>query len=224
MAKTRGAHSFRPRVRQALLLLPQAPLLLPLAPLLPTSMSSTPPQLTAPLPPKQAPALVCLLCAPLLPLLPLPLLLVILRVPPLWPLHRGGIILELGPHHQLLHIPGQPKGPHLPRGPGLQAQRNHLRRDLGRRPPHLIRVLTEPQTYLRGPSSGDLTSPTTPFRGMLAAGIEIFMGKCIMISRPFPWTRDSKTLCSSYNDTIWNHSWCRISSIILGSSPSSIIR
>ena len=161
----------------------------------------------------------CLLCAPLL-----PLLLVMLRVPPLWPLHRGDIILEFGPYHQLLHIPGQPEGLHIPRGPGLLAQGSHLRQDPGRRPLHLIRVFPEPQTCLRGPSSGNLTSPATPSWGMLAAGIEIFMGRCTMISRRLLRTRGSETPCSSNSDTIRSHLWCRVSSIILGSSPSSIIR
>ena len=70
-----------------------------------------------------------------------------------------------------------------PRGPGHHAQGSHLHRDPGRRPLHLIWVLSEPQTCLQGSSSYDLTFPTTSSRGMLAAGIEIFMGRCIMISR-----------------------------------------
>ena len=70
---------------------------------------------------------------------------------------------------------------------------SHLHRDPGRRPLHLISVLPEPQTYLRGPSSGDLTFPTTPSRGMLATGIEIFIGRCIMISRHFLQTQVSET-------------------------------
>ena len=113
------------RCARALLPLPLAPLLLPPAPLLPTL------QPPAPLPPQQAPALVPLLRSPLLPLLPLPLLLVMLRVPPLWPLPRGDIILELGPHHQLLHILDQPGGPHRLRGPEHQTQGSHLHRDPG---------------------------------------------------------------------------------------------
>ena len=89
-----------------------------------------------------------------------------------------------------------------PRGPGHQAQGSHLHRDPGRRPLHLIKVLSEPQTCLQGPSSDDLTFPTTPSRGMLATGIEIFMGRCIMISRHLLQTQGSETPCSSYNDTI----------------------
>ena len=97
----------------------KAPLPLPPTPLSPTPLPLVllPP---APLLPQQAPTLVPLLLAPLLPLLPLPLLLVMLRVPPLWPLPRGDIILELGPHHQLLPIPDQPGRPHRPRGHGHQ--------------------------------------------------------------------------------------------------------
>ena len=191
MAKTRGAHSFRPRVRQG----------------------PTPPQ---------APALACLLCAPLLPLITLPhllcapLLLVMLRVPPLWPLPRGDIILGLGPLHQYLHIPGQPGGPHLLRGPRHQAQGSRLLRDPGRHPLHLIRVSPELQSYLQHPSSGGLTSPATPSRGILAVGIEISMGRCTIISLHFSWTQGSETPCSSCSDTIWSHSWCYVSSIILG--------
>ena len=101
---------------------------------------------------------------------------------------------------------------------------SHHHRDLGPRPLHLIRVLPKPQTCPRGPSSGGLTSPTTPSRGMLATGIEIFMGSCTMISRPLPRTRGSEIPCSSYSDTIWSHLWCRVSTTILGSSPSSITR
>ena len=157
-------------------------------------------------------------------LLPLPLLLVMMRAPPLWPLPRGDIILGLGPLHPLLHIPGQPKGPHRPRGPGLQSQGSHLHRDPGRRPLYLIRVLRELQTYLRGLSSGDLTSPATPSRGMLAAGIEISMGRCTTISKHLSWTWGSETPFFSYSDTIWSYSWCRVSTVILGSSTSSIIR
>ena len=147
-----------------------------------------------------------------------------LRVPPLWPLPRGDIILESGPHHQLLRIPDQPEGPHRPRGPGYQAQGGHHHRDLGPRPLHLIRVLPEPQTCPRGPSSGGLTFRATPSRGMLAAGIEIIMGSCTMISRPLPRTQGFEIPCSSYSDTIWSHLWCRVSTTILGSSPSSITR
>ena len=154
----------------------------------------------------------------------LPLLLVMLRVPPLWPLPKGDIILGLGPLLPLLHIPGQPEWPHRPRRPGIPAQGSHLHRDTGHRPLHLIRVLPEPQTYLRGPSSGDLTSPATPSQGMLAAGIDISMGRCITISRYLPRIRGSETPCSSYSNTIWSHSWCRVSTIILESSSSSIIR
>ena len=151
-------------------------------------------------------------------------MLVMLRVPPLWPLPRGDIILRLGPLYPRLRIPGQPGGPHQPRGPGLQAQESHLLRYPGRHPLHLIKVLSEPHIYLRHPSSGGLTSPATPSRGMLAAGREISMGRCTTISRHLPRTRGSETPCSSYSDTIWSHSWCRVSTIILGSSSSSIIR
>ena len=108
-------------------------------------------------------------------LLPLTVLLVMLKAPPLWPLPREDIILGFGPLRQLYHIPGQPGGPCLPRGPRLQAQGSNRHRDPGRRPLHLIMVSPKPQTCLRGPLSGDLTSPTTPFRGMFTAGIEIFM-------------------------------------------------
>ena len=48
---------------------------------------------------------------------------------------------RVGPYHQLLHISDQPEGPHRPRGPGHQAQGSRLHRDPGRRPLHLIRVL-----------------------------------------------------------------------------------
>ena len=209
--------------RAPLPLLP-APPLLPPASLLPPAPLPLVPLPPAPLLPSQAPVLECLLRGPLLPLLSLPILLVMLRVPPLWPLPRGDIILELGPHHQLLHIPCQPSGPHRPRGFEHQAQGSHLHRDPGHHPLHFIRVLPELQTYLQGPSSGDLTSPVTLSWGMLAAGTEISMRRCTMISRHFPRTQGFETPCSSYNDTIWSHSWCHVSSIILGSSSSSIIQ
>ena len=148
----------------------------------------------APLLPQSAPALACLLDAPLLSLFPLShllyrtLLLVMLRIPPLWPLPRGDIIPGLGPLHPLLRILGQPGGPHLPRGLGLQPQGSHPLRDPGRHPLHLIRVLPEPQTYLWHPSSSSLTSPVTLSRGMLDTGGEISMGRCITISRHLPRT------------------------------------
>ena len=147
-----------------------------------------------------------------------------LRVPPLWPLPRGDIIRKLGPYHQLLRILDQPEGPHRPRGPRHQAQGSHHHRDLGARLLHLIRVLPETQTCPRGPSSGCLTSPATPYRGMLAARIEIIMGSFTMITRPSLRTRGSEIPCSSYSDTIWSHLWCHVSTTILGSSPSSITR
>ena len=53
-------------------------------------------------------------------------------------------------------------------------------------------------------------------RGMLAAGGEISMGRCTTISRHLPRTQGSETQCSLCSDTIWSHSWCRASSIILG--------
>ena len=163
----------------------------------PALLPSAPPLvqlLSAPLPPQQAPAPACLLCARLL--------LVMLRVPPLWPLPIGDIILGLGPLHPHLIIPGQPRGPHQPRGPGHQAQGSRLLRDQGRHPLHLIRVFPELQIYLRHPSSGGLTSPATPSRGMLAARIEISMGRCTTISRHFPQTRGSETPCSLCSSTI----------------------
>ena len=80
------------------------------------------------------------------------------------------------------------------------AQGSHLHRYPGCHPLHLIRVFPEPQTCLRGPSSGDLTFPATPSQGMLAIGIEIFMGRCIMISRHFLQTlRDSVLLIQRYH-------------------------
>ena len=175
-----------------------------------------------PLPPQPAPALACLLRAYLLPLLPLPLLLyralllLMLRVPPLLPLHRGDIILRLAPLHRLLRIPSQPGGPHHPRGLGLQAQRSHPLRDPGRHLHHLIRVLPEPQTYLRHPSSGGLTSPATPSQGRLTTEGEISIGRCTTISQHFQQTQSSETPCSSCSDIIWSHSWCCFDSTILG--------
>ena len=185
---------------------------MPQSPTPPTVGPLSPATLLLPAPP----TLACLLCARLM--------LVMLRVPPLWPLPRGDIILRLGPLHPRLRILGQLEGPHQLRGQGLQAQGSHLLRDPGRHPLHLIKVLPEPQIYLRHPSSDGLTSPTTPSRGMLAAEREISMGRCTTISRHLPRTRGSESPCSSYSDTIWIHSWCYISTIILGSSSSSIIR
>ena len=206
MVKTRGAHSFRPRVRQGPT--PPAGTSTPGPSTATTGPSATGPSATSPsaaVVPSAAAAgaaLACLLCAPLLPLLPLPqqlyraLFLLMLRVPLLWPLYLGDIILGWGPLHSLLHIPGQPGGLHLPRGPRLQAHGSHPHRDLGRHPHHLIRVLPEPQTYLRHPSSGGLTSPTTPYRGMLITEIEISIGKCTTISLHLSQTWSSETPCS----------------------------
>ena len=215
----------------------RAPLPLSGPPLQAPDLPSPPPLQSAPplpppppLPPQPAPALTCLLYAPLLPLLPLPqllyraLLLVMLRVPPLWPMPKGDIIPGLGPLHPLLRIPIQPEGPHRPRRPGLHAQGSHPLRDPGRHPLHLIRVLPEPQTYLRHPSLGGPTSLATPSLGMLTAEGDISMERFTTISQHLPWTRSSETPCSLCSDTIWSRSWCRVSSIILGSSSSSIIR
>ena len=90
---------------------------------------------------------------------------------------------RVGPTPPLLHIPGQPEGPHRPTGLGHQVQGSHPLRDSGHHPHHLIRVLLELQTYLRHPSSGGLTSPTTLSRGMLTAWGEISMGRCTTISQ-----------------------------------------
>ena len=136
MEKTRGDHTYRPRLHQSLSSLAAGPS--------PAAVGS--------------PALEPPLCAPPQSLLPQPLLLVMLGVPPLWPLPRGDIILESGPHHQILHILDRPERPHRPRGPGYQAQGSRHHRDLGPCPLHLIRVLLEPQTCPRGPSSAALLS------------------------------------------------------------------
>ena len=146
MAKTRGAHSFRPRVCQG-----------PIPPA--AGPSAVSPAASGPV--TTGPSAAAASASPSVPAVR-PLLLVMLRVPPLWPLPRGEIILGSGPLHPGLRIPGQPRGPHQPREPGHQAKGSHLLRDLGRHPLHLIRVLPELQIYLRHPSSGGLTSPVTP--------------------------------------------------------------
>ena len=221
MAKTRGAHSFRLWVRQGptpLAAGPPATDPSTVGPSVAAGPFSVGPSAAAAGASPSVPAV-----RPLLPLLTLPhllyrapLLLVMLRVPPLWPLPRGDIILGLGPLHPRLRIPSQPGGPHRPRGPEHQAQGSRLLRDPGCHHLHLIRVLPEPQIYLQHPSSGDLTSHTTPSQGMLAAGREISMERFTTISRHFPRTRGSESPCPSCSDTIWSHSWCRVSSFILG--------
>ena len=152
MTKTRGAHSFRLRVRQG--------------PISHAGTSTSGPSSAAASPSAVvAPSVAAAGADPSVPVVhpsvavvPLPhmlyraQLLVMLRVPPLWPLLRGDIIPGLGLLHPLLRIPDQPGGPHRPRGLGLQAQGSHLLRDPGCHPLHLIRVLPEPQTYLRHPS------------------------------------------------------------------------
>ena len=147
-----------------------------------------------------------------------------LRVPPLWPLPRGDIIPGLAPLHPLLHILGQPGGPHRPTGLGHQVQGSNPLRDPGRHPHHLIRVLSELQNYLWHPSSGGLTSPTTLSRGMLTTGGEISVGRCTTISRHLQQTRGFETPYSSCRDIIWSRSWCRVDSIILKWSSSSFMR
>ena len=64
----------------------------------------------------------------------------------------------------------------------------------------------------------------TTSRGMLAAGGEISMERFTTTSRHLPQTQGFKTPWFLYSDTIWIRSWCRVSSIILGSSSSYIIR
>ena len=218
-----GAHSFRLRVRQG--------------PTPPTGTSTPGPSSAAAGPsattgPSAAaagaspsvlvvrPSVATALAAPLL---YRALLLLMLRVPPLWPLPIGDIIPGLAPLHPLLHIPGQPGGPHRSTRLGHQVYGSHPLRDSGRHPHHLIRVLPELQTYLRHPSSGGLTSPTTLSRGMLTIGGEISMGRCTMIFRHLQQTRGSETPYSSFRD-IWSRSWCRVDSIILSWSSSSFIR
>ena len=66
--------------------------------------------------------------------------------------------------------------------------------------------------------------PCDPIPGNVSCRDRDFHGRCTTISPHLPRTQGSETLCSSYSNTIWSHSWCRVSTIILGSSPSSIIR
>ena len=118
MSKTRGAHSFRPRVRRSST---------------PPTDTSTPgaavtvgPSTAAarPLPPPPLPQLPRAPQPPPPPLVQLPskaLPLLMLRAPPLWPLPRGDIIPRLAPLRLLHLIPGQLEGPHSPKGPGFQA-------------------------------------------------------------------------------------------------------
>ena len=63
--------------------------------------------------------------------------------------------------------------------------------------------------------SGGLTSLAASSRGMLTAG-EISTRRFTTISRHLPSTRSSETPCSSSRDTIWSHSWRRVDTIILG--------
>ena len=135
MAKTRGPHSFRPRVRR----------------------SSTPPAGTStqgaaghstvvalPLPLPPLPQLLRAPQSPPPPLLQLPsrvLPLLMLRAPPLWLLPKGDITPGLVPLRLLHHIPSQPRGHHNPRGPELQAPGSRLPRDPERHPHHLIREM-----------------------------------------------------------------------------------
>ena len=104
--------------------------------------------LPLPTPPLQSPPTPTPLPLPPLPplsqLLSKALPLLMLRVPSLWPLPRGDTIPGLAPLCLLHSIPGQPRGPHSPRGPGLQAQGSHPLRDPERHPHRLIRALLEP--------------------------------------------------------------------------------
>ena len=126
-----------------------------------------------------------------LPPLPLPLLpyravlLLLVWALPLWPFPRGDIIPGLTPPRMIHHIPGQPGGPHHPRGPGPQAQGSRPPRDPGCHPYHLIRALLEPQTYPLHPLSGGPTSIAAPSQEMLTAVQEIYTGRFTTISRHF---------------------------------------
>ena len=143
MAKTRGAHSFRPQVCQS-----PTP---PADTSTPGAAATVGPSVAAVHPPAAAAGLSVAAVHPLPPTPPLPQLpsralpLLMLRAPPLWPLPRGDIIPGLASLRLLHRIPAQPGGPHHLRGPGLQAQGSHPLRDPGRHPHHLIRELLEPR-------------------------------------------------------------------------------
>ena len=113
---------------------------------------------------------------------------------------------RLAPPRLIQHIPGQPGGPHRPRGQGPQAQGSRPPRDPGRHPHHLIRALLEPQTYPLHPLSCDPTSIAAPSREMLNLVRDICTGRFTTISRHFPRTRSSETPCSSCSGTTWGHS------------------
>ena len=106
MTKTRGSHSYRPRVRRSSTPLVDTSTPAAAAAAAPSAPSRAPQQ-------SPPPAALRLPRAPHLP--PLPQLLM-LRAPPLRPLPKGDIIPGWAPLRLLYRIPGQPRGPHRPRG------------------------------------------------------------------------------------------------------------
>ena len=183
MAKTRGAHSLRPRVRQGPTPLTVGPSTAgPYAAVGPSTAAS--PSTAAaganPRVPAVRPSVAAASSAPSA-----------VQSPAAGDAEGSSYV---APAHRRYHTwvgptppaPSHPRparGAHLPRGPELQAQESHPLRDPGHHPLHLIRVLPEPQIYLLHPSSGDLTSPATPSQGMLAAGGEISMERFTTTSR-----------------------------------------
>ena len=136
MAKARGAHSFNLQVRPALLSLPPAPLpsalLLPLFPLLlPAPLVPTPQ-------PSPAPSAAAAGADPSVPVVR-PIIAVASPAPTAGDAEGSSSMApaqrryhtRVGPTHLLLHILGQPGGPHRPRGPRIQTQGSHLHRDPG---------------------------------------------------------------------------------------------
>ena len=176
MAKTRGAHSYRPQVRQG-----PTP---PTGPSTPGPSSASGPTSAAagaPLPPQLAPALAWLLHCPFVAAAsPAP---AAVQSPaagdakgsPLWPLPRGDIIPGLAPLHLLLRIPGQPRGPHSPRGPGLQAQGSH--------------PLPDPEATLTALSGHCRSSGSIPCIHYQATLLPLrpHPGECQLQGERFPW-------------------------------------
>ena len=200
MAKTRGAHSFRPRVRQG----PTPPAASPF----PVVIGPSPTAVGFPAvdPVAVGPSVAAAGAGPRVPAAfptihatpPAPAVGDVMGSSSMAPAQRR-YHTRVGPTPPALSHPRPARRAPRPRGPGLQAQGSHLHRDPERPPLDLIRVFSEPQTCLRGPSSGDLTSPATPSRGMLAARREIFMGRCTMISRHLLRTRDSMVIIQRYH-------------------------
>ena len=125
-----------------------------------------------------------------------------LGVPPLWPLPRGDIILESGPHHQLLRILDRSEGAHRPRGPRYQAQGSRHHRDLGPPPSPPYQSVAEAPDLSPGSIIRRPYFPCDPIPGNVSCRDRDYHGELYYDLTAFaadPGLRDSMLLIQQYH-------------------------